>query len=68
MLVNIEAERGRLQMTKIALAQTLGISQKTYMAYVREISPIPSNVLLRMSNLFQCSVDYLLGIEVKQAG
>lgn len=61
--VNIEAERGRLQMTKEELASKLHISSKTYLSYVRGDTPIPSDVLLEMSKLFRCSTDYLLGIQ-----
>lgn len=63
MKCNIEAERGRLQMTKEELASKLHISSKTYLSYVRGDTPIPSDVLLEMSKLFRCSTDYLLGIQ-----
>lgn len=58
---NIEAERGRLQMTKEELSKTLGITSKTYLSYVRG-NPIPSTVLIKMSKIFDCTVDYLLGL------
>jgi Predicted transcriptional regulators len=60
MRLNIEAERSRLQMTKESLSQELGITSKTYLSYIREDSPIPSDVLLSMAKLFGCSTDYLL--------
>lgn len=62
---NIEAERGRLQLTKGDLAAKLNISTKTYLSYVRGDTPIPSDVLLKMVRLFQCTSDYLLGISDK---
>lgn len=62
MKVNIEAERGRLQMTKEELSRDLGITSKTYLSYVRGGTPIPSDVLIKMATLFGCSVDYLLGL------
>lgn len=61
MFVNIEAERGRAQMTKEALSAELGISQPTYNAYVRGDSAIPSTILVKLSELFGVSTDYLLG-------
>lgn len=61
MMNNIEAERGRLRMTKVALSQKLGITQKTYNGYING-TPIPSNVLIDMADIFQCRVDYLLGL------
>ena len=62
MKCNIEAERGRLQLTKEELARKLHISSKTYLSYTRGDTPIPSDVLLEMSKLFRCSTDYLLGV------
>ena len=57
---NIEVERVRQQMTKLELAQLLGISMKTYSNYVQEKTPIPSDVLVKMADLFGCQTDYLL--------
>ena len=57
---NIEAERARLQLTKSDLAKTLGISLKTYSNYVQGKTPIPSNILVHMADLFNCKTDYLL--------
>lgn len=65
MLENIEAERGRLQLTKEQLSEELGISGRTYTNYIREETPIPSNVLIRMARLFRCTTDYLLGLKKK---
>jgi len=56
---NIEAERGRLQITKEEMAKMLGVTSQTYLAYTRG-RPIPSPVLIKMSRLFRCTVDYLL--------
>ena len=62
MLVNVEAERARQGLTKAATAKTLGVSQKSYMAYVTENRPIPSDTLIKMAQLFGKSTDYLLGL------
>lgn len=59
---NIEAERGRLCMTKTALCAELGITLKTYNGYIRG-AVIPSNILEELRRLTGCSVDYLLGLE-----
>lgn len=61
MLKNIEAERGRMQLSKEALSRKLGISSKTYNNYIKG-TPIPSNILLSMADIFDCRVDYLLGL------
>lgn len=60
MLTNIEAERGRKGVSKEKLSQLLGITSKTYRAYINGAS-IPSDVLISMSNYFDCSIDYLVG-------
>lgn len=62
MKCNIEAERSRLQLTKAEISKMLGITQKTYMSYVNEKTPIPSNVLADMKKIFSCTTDYLLGL------
>lgn len=58
---NIEAERARLQLTKEEMAKQLGISSKTYRSYTNG-KPIPSTILIKMSRIFNCSVDYLLAV------
>ena len=56
---NIEAERGRLGMTKGAMCEALGITSKTYNKYISG-APIPSNILESLQSLTGCSIDYLL--------
>lgn len=68
MRVNIEAERVRSQMTKEDVATQLGISPKTYYNYVRGETPIPSDALVKMAQLFRCTTDYLLGLDGGQPG
>ena len=60
--VNIEAERGRLQLTKEAMCKQLGITGKTYNSYISG-GTIPSCVLERLRKLTGKSIDYLLGLE-----
>ena len=62
MLQNIEAERARLKYTQGDMASALSISQKTYSSYVKGERAIPSNTLIKMSQLFNCTTDYLLGL------
>lgn len=62
MLDNIEAERGRIRMTKAALSERLHVTPKTYNGYIDGKCPIPHTILIDMSKLFGCSVDYLLGL------
>ena len=58
---NIEAERGRKQMSKEGLSRVLGITSRTYWNYISG-GPIPSDKLIAMATLFNCSTDYLLGL------
>lgn len=63
MRVNIEAERARHQLSKENISKELGITSKTYLSYIRGNTPIPSNVLVKMARLFDCTTDYLLGLQ-----
>lgn len=56
---NINAERSRRKMTIEELAAALGVTRKTvYNWMVRE--NIPQSKLEKMSEMFNCSIDYLL--------
>ena len=60
--MNIEAERARLGMTKTQLEDALGITDKTYRAYVFDGGPIPSTILEKLRDLTGKSIDYLLAV------
>lgn len=62
MRLNIEAERGRLQMSKVKMSEELGITPKTYNCYING-SPIPSTILERLREMTGRSIDYLLGLD-----
>ena len=51
--VNIEAERGRLQMTKTDMCQELGVTLKTYNGYIRG-AVIPSDILEQLRKSYHC--------------
>jgi len=59
---NIDAERARRGWTRVELARQIGVSYSTLKNWMRGSSDIPANKLIEMSELFDCSVDYLLGI------
>ena len=61
-LLNIEAERSRNNMSKTDFSKRLGVSTTTYKRYINGQSPIPSDKIIFMTKLFNCSSDYLLGI------
>lgn len=57
---NIEAERSRMNISQNSLAQKLGVERKTYYNWLTK-GNIPVNILIELSDLFDCSTDYLLG-------
>lgn len=59
--LNIEAERARNNLSKEELASILGVTTKTYYNWINVETPIPSTALLKMSSMFDVSIDYLLG-------
>ncbi|MEG0898453.1 MAG: helix-turn-helix transcriptional regulator [Oscillospiraceae bacterium] len=59
----IEAERGRLLLSKKEFSDALGITAKTYNGYISG-TPIPTSVLKKMSTITGKSIDYLLENEI----
>lgn len=59
MYPNINAERARRNMSVDELSKRLGISRKTYYNWMRN-GKIPQPMLIKMSKMFNASVDYLL--------
>lgn len=60
MLSNIEAERVRRQLTKEEVAEELGVSLKTYYNWVSQKTDMPISFLIKISNMFGTTTDYLL--------
>lgn len=60
MLSSIEAERVRRQLTKEEMAKELGVSLKTYYNWISEEADMPTSFLIKMSNMFGTTTDYLL--------
>lgn len=56
---NINAERSRAGMTVENLAKSLGVTRKTVYNWMAH-GNIPQSKLEKMSELFHCSIDYLL--------
>ncbi len=50
------------------IAKYLGITQQTYSNYELGLREIPLHHIIKLSNLYQVSTDYLLGIEHPYAG
>lgn len=60
MFNSIESERARNGMSKEELATQIGISVKTYYNWLNGVNPIPSTALIKMSDIFGVTIDYLL--------
>lgn len=60
---NIEAERARSGVSNDTLAEKLGVTRKTLYNWM-EKGNIPVSALIQMADLFECSIDYLLGRSV----
>lgn len=60
MLNSIEAERVRHQLSKEAMAKKLGVSLKTYYNWVHEETDMPISSLIKLSQMFKTTTDYLL--------
>lgn len=57
---NIEAERARKQISQEELSNYLGIERKSYYNWLTK-GNIPVPILIKLSEMFDCSIDYLLG-------
>ena len=58
----IASERVRLGLSQGDLANQLGLKTRSSVASWENRGDIPSSKLVLMSELFRCSVDYLLGL------
>lgn len=59
---NIKSERSRLDMTQEKLAEKLGVDSCTIRDWEKGNSTIKSSNLVAMSDLFDCTTDYLLAL------
>lgn len=57
---NIEAERVRNNFSQEELSKELDIERKSYCNWLLN-GKIPATKLLLLSDIFDCSIDYLLG-------
>ena len=58
---NIQKLREKNKIRTVALAKMLGVTRSTLYNY-ESGSPIPSDKLILLSEIFQCSTDYILGL------
>ena len=57
----IRKRRKELHLSQAELCAKVGICRTSYHLYVFKGKPIPSDKLVHMARLFECSTDYLLG-------
>lgn len=57
---NIASERTKLGLSQEALAEKLGVSRDSVKDWESGETAIRSTVLIRMADLFGCSLDYLM--------
>ena len=56
-------------MSKDDFAKSLGIVTKTYYNWLNGVNPIPSDVLIKISEICKADTDYLLGLsDVRRRG
>ncbi len=53
--------------TQAELAAMLGISQRGYSHYEKGDNDIPTEILIRLANIYQTSTDYILGLSNKRS-
>lgn len=59
---NIEAERARLGLSQEEFSQIIGLTRRTYSAYIRGKGAFNSKALIKLSEITNTSTDYLLGL------
>ena len=62
---NIDAERARNGMTRVDLANKLGVSYSTMKSWMSGRTEIPCSKLIEMSKMFNVTTDYLLGVNIE---
>ena len=65
MYVNIDVERARNKMSLEELSKAIGVERKTVYSW-QQSGKIPATALMKMSKIFNCSIDYLLGLTEKR--
>lgn len=57
----IRALREDNDLTQVFIARYLNIAQNTYSQYESNKREIPLNILIKLANYYDCSLDYLVG-------
>lgn len=59
---NLKLLRTKNSKTQKDVAEYLGVSRSTYTTYEIGSRDIPTDVLIKLSNLYEVSIDYILGV------
>lgn len=59
----LEQRRKELKLSQRVVCEYAGICLKSYYWYIKRERPIPSDVLIKFSEILNCSTDYLLGLK-----
>jgi len=62
----IEAERIKHRMSRNDLAETLGVSTRTISNWQSGVTELPLSKLLTLAEMWNCTTDYLLGLDTGQ--
>ena len=66
MVNNIESERRRLGLTQEELGAKIGRGRATIIRWEADPYSISGTYLVKLAQLFQCSIDYLLGLTAER--
>jgi len=57
---NVASERVRMGLSQSQLAEMIGVDESTLRRWEQDISPAKAGNVLKLSEIFHCSTDYLL--------
>ena len=58
---NIKSERARLNISQKELGDMLGVDESTIARWERDIAPVKAGYLRKLSEIFHCTTDYIIG-------
>lgn len=59
---NLASERVRLGLTQGEMAKNLGCGVKSLGKYENDVSSMPPRLIIKASEIFNCSIDYILDL------
>lgn len=55
-------------LTQVELGKIIGITQQNYSRYEKDITLMPIDILIKISNYYNVTIDYLVGISERKRG